>query len=172
MRASLSPRALHAVLAGSLAAAAPLSLAINPAALAFSPLETIRPPAESRVAQLDLAIPEPYSRIRAVNLARNVAVKLNGGLGVYRPADCMFRTSTAENNCLISADDQGFLFRFLGGQPGWQQLGLPATVETEILVAPDGREVVSVIYNGEPRPPIQMESGNPPIEADPAPPQY
>ncbi|MCT0225854.1 hypothetical protein KQ310_11945 [Synechococcus sp. CS-1328] len=132
----------------------------------------MRPPAENRVAQLDLAIPEPYSRIRAVNLARNVAVKLNGGLGVYRPADCMFRTSVADNNCLISADGQGFLFRFLGGQPGWQQLELPATMETEILIAPDGRQVVSVIYNGAPRPPIQSESGNPPIEANPAPPQY
>ena len=78
MRASLSPRALHAVLAGSLAAAAPLSLAINPAALAFSPLETIRAPAESLVAQLDLAIPEPYSRIRAVNLALGQALPAPG----------------------------------------------------------------------------------------------
>ncbi|MEA5424246.1 hypothetical protein [Synechococcus sp. CCY9202] len=170
MRASLSPQALQAVLAGSLAAVAPLSLAV-PAALATSPLAEAPAPAETRLAQLDNGMPSPYSGIRALNLARNAAVKLNGGLGVYRPASCMFRSTSQDNDCLISADAQGFLFRFLGGQPGWEQLDLPPTVETEILISPDGREVVSVIYNGKPRPPIQTEPGDAPVESDPAPPQ-
>ncbi|MFN9570869.1 MAG: hypothetical protein ACK59G_13160 [Cyanobacteriota bacterium] len=51
-------------------------------------------------------------------------------------------------SCLVSRSSQGFTFRFLGGQPGWRQLGIPPTVETEILVSPDGRSVLEVIYNG------------------------
>ena len=35
----------------------------------------------------------PYNAIRALNLARNTGVTLNGGLSVYRPAACMFTTS-------------------------------------------------------------------------------
>ena len=52
---------------------------------------------------------------------------------------------------LARADAEGLLFRFYGGVPGWAQLGQPPTVETEILIAPDGRSVVSVLYNGPPR---------------------
>ncbi len=95
--------------------------------------------------------PVPYSAIRALNLARNVAVQTNGGLGVYRPAQCMYETASAGNQCLLSSDANGYLFRFLGGAPGWQQLGLPATTETEIRVAADGRSVLEIVYNGAPR---------------------
>jgi hypothetical protein len=63
----------------------------------------------------------------------------------------MFNTDAAGGECLIQRDGQGFLFRFKGGDPGWQQLGLPATRETELEVSPDGRSVVRVIYNGVPR---------------------
>lgn len=95
--------------------------------------------------------PVPFSAVRAVNLARNTAITQNGGLGVYRPAQCMYETASAGNQCLISNDGEGYLFRFLGGAPGWQQLDLPATTETEIRIAPDGRSVLGVIYNGAPR---------------------
>jgi hypothetical protein len=78
-------------------------------------------------------------------------VKLNGGLTLYRPAKCMFDTSLAGGNCLIRRNNQGFLFRFLGGAPGWQQLGLPPNWETKILVSPDGRQVVQVLFNRPPR---------------------
>lgn len=84
--------------------------------------------------------------VRAANLARMKAERLNGGLGVYRPAPCMFEQGGG--SCLVSRSSQGFTFRFLGGQPGWRQLGIPPTVETEILVSPDGRSVLEVIYNG------------------------
>lgn len=93
----------------------------------------------------------PYNAIRALNLARNTGVTLNGGLTVYRPAACMFTTSAPENPCLVQRDEQGFVFRFLGGAPGWQVLNIPPTRETELLIAPDGRSVVQVIYNGVPR---------------------
>lgn len=93
----------------------------------------------------------PFNAIRALNLARNTGVTLNGGLTVYRPAACMFTTSAPENPCLLQTNEQGFLFRFLGGPPGWQVLNIPPTLETELLIAPDGRNVVRVIYNGVPR---------------------
>lgn len=93
----------------------------------------------------------PYNAIRALNLARNTAVNLNGGLTVYRPAACMFTTSAPENPCLVQNNAQGFMFRFLGGPPGWQVLNIPPTRETELLISPDGRSVSQVIYNGVPR---------------------
>ena len=88
----------------------------------------------------------PFNLQRATNLARMKAEKLNGGLNVYRPAACMF--DRAAGNCIVESSDQGILFRFQGGPPGWQQLNLPATVETEIRVSPDGRSILAVVYNG------------------------
>lgn len=93
----------------------------------------------------------PHSAVRALNLARNTAVQLNGGLSVYRPAQCMFQTSDADNPCLVARDNNGFTFRFLGGGPGWQVLNQPASRETEIQISPDGRSVKRLIYNGAPR---------------------
>ena len=87
---------------------------------------------------------------RSINLARDTAAKLNGGLRVYRPALCMYQ-GVSKNPCLVDRSESGFTFRFLGGSPGWEQLQLPATVETELLVSKDGRTVLEVIYNGAPR---------------------
>jgi hypothetical protein len=87
---------------------------------------------------------------RALNLARDSGIRLNGGLSVYRPASCMY-AGISDNPCLLSREDRGFVFRFKGGPPGWEQLQLPATAETEILVSKDGRAVLQVIYNGAPR---------------------
>ena len=87
------------------------------------------------------------SRQRATNLARNTAVRLNGGLSRYIPAACMF-ASGASNPCLVRDDSRGFLYRFNGGEPGWQQLGKPPSISSEILVSPDGRSVQEVVYNG------------------------
>ena len=94
--------------------------------------------------------PVPFSAVSALNLARNTAVKLNGGLNVYRPAKCMFETAGAGNQCLISSSD-GYQFRFLGGVPGWQQLDIAPSVETEIRISSDGKSVLGVDYNGAPR---------------------
>jgi hypothetical protein len=95
--------------------------------------------------------PGTYSSVRAINLARNTTVKLNGGLTVYRPAACMFNTDFSGGSCLVQTNSDGYLYKFLGGAPGWQQLGLPATTETELLISPDGRTVVNLLYNGAPR---------------------
>lgn len=86
---------------------------------------------------------------RAANIARIRAESLNGGLGVYRPASCMHERGGGA--CLVESGSEGFMFRFFGGVPGWQQLGKPPTVETEILVAPDAQSILRVIYNGPPR---------------------
>ena len=108
----------------------------------------------------------PASAVRAINLARTTAVAQNGGLSRYRPAQCMFQTANPENPCLINSPDDGnnnnnardnrnnsntYVFRFQGGAPGWQQQNQRPTVETEITISADGRDVVQVNYNGSPR---------------------
>ncbi|MCP9883453.1 MULTISPECIES: hypothetical protein [Synechococcales] len=103
------------------------------------------------VAQAQADAPVPFSAVRALNLARNTAIQSNGGLSVYRPAQCMYETASAGNQCLISNTNEGYLFRFLGGAPGWQQLDLAPSVETEIRISTDGRSVLGVDYNGVPR---------------------
>ena len=74
---------------------------------------------------------------------------LNGGLRLYHAASCMYQQNGEK--CLIERSPNGFLFRFFGGPPGWQPLGKLPTVETEVLVAPDGKTVIQVSYNGPPR---------------------
>lgn len=86
---------------------------------------------------------------RATNLARMTAEKLNGGLSRYFTASCMHERDGG--SCLLSSTDNGFTFRFLGGPPGWETNRQPATLETQILIAPSGQQVVEVQYNGTPR---------------------
>jgi hypothetical protein len=90
-----------------------------------------------------------HTVLRATNTARMRAEALNGGLRVYRTSSCMYQQSGGE--CLISNNLDGYLFRFFGGEPGWQQLGKPPTLETEILIARDGKTVARLLYNGPPR---------------------
>ncbi|MFL0761568.1 MAG: hypothetical protein AB8A34_03865 [Prochlorococcus sp.] len=92
-----------------------------------------------------------HSKVRALNLARGTAIKINGGLSVYQPAPCMFSTSTDDNDCLIRSSSNGYTYRFLGGSPGWSQYGIQPTTETEIQISPDGKSVSQIIYNGSPR---------------------
>ncbi|MDM7954550.1 MAG: hypothetical protein QUV07_15225 [Cyanobium sp. CZS 25K] len=101
-------------------------------------------PALAQITQEDA-----YQRGRAVNLARMRAEVINGGLGVYRAASCMYERSGGA--CLVSADADGLRFRFFGGPPGAQELGQPPTLESDILISPDGRSVLEVLYNGPPR---------------------
>ena len=93
----------------------------------------------------------PAAQVRALNLARNTAVAENGGLSVYRPQPCMFKTSAGGGECLVQNDPSGYTFQFLGGSPGWPEDGSDATTETEIQISTNGRTVDSIIYNGSPR---------------------
>lgn len=87
-----------------------------------------------------------YGPLRATNTARMRAETINGGLSQYRTASCMYAQGGGE--CLVFRSQNGFTFRFFGGPPGWQQLGKPPTIETEIQISPDGRQVLQVVYNG------------------------
>ncbi|QNI59755.1 putative conserved secreted protein [Synechococcus sp. BIOS-U3-1] len=93
----------------------------------------------------------PASQVRALNLARNTAVAENGGLSVYRPQPCMFQTNSGGGDCLVDNSANGYTFSFLGGSPGWPENGSDATTDTEVQIAPDGRSVLDIIYNGSPR---------------------
>jgi hypothetical protein len=88
------------------------------------------------------------AQMRAANLARMQAELINGGLGKYSAAKCMHEGGGG--NCMVSETPQGFRFRFLGGSPGWAVNQQPATLETVVLVSPDGRSSI-VEYNGSVR---------------------
>ena len=91
--------------------------------------------------------PLPLAQPKAANLARMRAESLNGGLGQSRAASCMY--DTGAGSCLESVSDSGFLFRFRGGAPGWQQQTPPEpTIETSVLVSRDGDRILEVSYNG------------------------
>lgn len=91
------------------------------------------------------------ANVRALNVARSWAINANGGLAQYVPAACMFQTASGGGVCLLRSSPQGFLFRFNGGPPGWQQQGLAPNRQSELLISPDGRSVLNVVYNGPPR---------------------
>ena len=84
----------------------------------------------------------PTASKRAINLARGTAAAANGGLRLYHPARCMY-VSPTKNPCLIKRDAIGLTFRFLGGPPGWEVLGLSPTVESIVVIAPDGKSVIT-----------------------------
>jgi len=126
-------------IAGALAAAT---------ALALSPIAGFAQGVNQTLERIDQLQQQAPARQRALNLARNTVVQLNGSLSQYMPATCMFASGGSGGSCLVSSTDQGFLFRFNGGAPGWQQLGKPPTITSEILISPDGRTVAQVIYNG------------------------
>lgn len=89
------------------------------------------------------------TQLRAANLARMKAEQLNGGLTKYFPANCMY--VQGGGSCMVESNANGYQFNFLGGPPGWEAYKQAATVQTKILIAPDGRTVTSVLYNGIPQ---------------------
>ena len=91
--------------------------------------------------------PLPFAQTKAANLARMRAESLNGGLAAYRAAGCMYETGG--KSCLASKTSEGFLFRFKGGAPGWEQQTPPRpSLETSVLVSKDGDRILEVPYNG------------------------
>ena len=89
------------------------------------------------------------SQIRAANLARMEAERINGGLSRYFTADCMHQRGGG--SCMVNSGPNGYLFDFLGGPPGWEVMKQSATLQTRILISPDGTRIVNVEYNGSPR---------------------
>jgi hypothetical protein len=88
-------------------------------------------------------------QIRAANLARMEAERINGGLSKYFTANCMHQKGGG--SCMVNADPNCYLFDFLGGAPGWEVNKQAATKETRILISPDGTKMINVEYNGSPR---------------------
>jgi hypothetical protein len=85
------------------------------------------------------------SQMRAASIARMQAELINGGGSQYSPAHCMHQDGG--ETCMISNTADGFRFRFFGGGAGWAARREPATIETIILVSPDGK-LSKVEYNG------------------------
>ena len=85
----------------------------------------------------------PLSQTRAANLARMRAESLNGGVASYRADRCMY--STGAPACLVETSNKGYVFRFQGGPPGWQQRepAQPTTLTT-VTVTPDGETIQTV----------------------------
>ena len=92
---------------------------------------------------------DPLAARRSINLARDTAIRLNGGLSVYRPASCMFAGATG-NPCL-SRENDDFVFNIPGGPPGWEQSGDAPSIQTILKIAADGRSVLNELYNGPPQ---------------------
>jgi hypothetical protein len=91
----------------------------------------------------------PRTQEKAANGARMKAEALNGGLTKYRTAACMHQLGGG--SCMVRASSDGYRFQFLGGAPGWETMNRKPTVETQIMMSPDGTKVEKVIYNGVPR---------------------
>lgn len=138
-------------MAGRVVITALTALGLAGLALSAAPAPAAPATAPAAAAAAAPVTDEPLNEVRALNLARNEAIRLNGGLSTYRPASCMFSTSARSNPCLIRSDSKGFVYRFRGGAPGWESQKIAPTTETEIRIAPDGRSVVKVLYNGAPR---------------------
>lgn len=85
------------------------------------------------------------AQMRAANLARMQAEVINGGGSKYSTANCMHQGGGG--NCLESNSSLGFRFRFLGGPAGWAARREPATIETVVVVSPDGK-ISRVEYSG------------------------
>ena len=102
------------------------------------------------LAPLELRAAEvPRTQEKAATVARMKAEVLNGGLTKYRTAACMHQLGGG--SCMVRASSDGYRFQFLGGTPGWETMNRKPTVETQIMVSPDGTKVEKVIYNGSPR---------------------
>lgn len=83
---------------------------------------------------------------RSVNLARDTAIRINGGLSQYRPAGCMFRGSD-RNPCIAQSGPQGIVFEIPGGPPGWEEARALPSIMTVLLISPDGRSLLQTISN-------------------------
>ncbi len=78
---------------------------------------------------------------RAQNLARQAAIKANGGLTAYRPEPSMFGPSA--KSPFVKNADGSITFSFQGGTPG-----ASLTLLSVVVVHPDGS--VKIQYNGPP----------------------
>ncbi len=58
-----------------------------------------------------------------MNLARNTAITLNGGLSVYVPAACMFSSGGSGGSCLVENNGAGLSLSFQRRRTGLAATG-------------------------------------------------
>lgn len=92
---------------------------------------------------------DPFFRGRAQNLARQAAIKVNGGLSEYRPEPALF--GPAADSAFVTNPDGSITFKVKGGDVGYTT----PTQETVVRVTPSNQ--ISVLYNG----PIRIGLGIP-----------
>ncbi len=128
------------------------SSASNPSSVPLSPSEGPLPgsitPASTPVKGTLSSTPSTIAWVdqdafvaRAQNLARQAAIKANGGLAAYRPEPSMFGPSA--KSPFVKNADGSLTFSFQGGTPG-----AALTLISVVIVNPDG--TVKIQYNGPP----------------------
>jgi hypothetical protein len=118
----------------------PLSPAEGPLPGVITPTSTPRQGSPSSNPSTLAWIDQDAFVARAQNLARQAAIKANGGLAVYRPEPSMFGPSA--KSPFVKNADGSLTFTFQGGTPGAPDLPLLSVV----IVYPDGS--VKIQYNG------------------------
>ena len=98
-------------------------------------------PTAATTDELTLVRPNDPDLNRARNLARQAAVRENGGLDRYRTEAAMYGSTTTLP--VVDNGDGTWTFTFKGGEPGFSE----PTIETSVTVAKDGSQV-TVDYNG------------------------
>ncbi len=92
----------------------------------------------------EISAPKPATDVyfinRAKNLARQAAIKANGGLERYRPDPVMY--GPAVQTAYVNNSNGSITFTFKGSAPG----GATPSIETVATVMPDGS--VNLDYNG------------------------
>jgi hypothetical protein len=119
---------------GPLRAAAPIS--------EMPPMPTANPTTPPPQATLSSPNDDAFLT-KAQNLARQAAIRVNGGLSAYRPESSMF--GPANQAPFTRKPDGSITYTFKGGVPG----ATTSTVESVVTVMPDN--IVVVEYNGKPR---------------------
>jgi hypothetical protein len=122
----------------------PLRAASPAPATSPAPANTTETATPSAPAKATLPSPNNDAFLtKAQNLARQAAIRVNGGLSAYRPEASMFGPSNQAP--LTRKPDGSVTFTFKGGTPG----ATTPTVESVITVMSDN--IVVVEYNGSPR---------------------
>lgn len=131
-------------------------LAITPILVAVPVVAT---PSPLTLAQ---GLPAPQSPFddpflsKAQNIARQIAVRTNGGLSQYRPEPAMFGPSA--NSPHQKNADGSITFTFKGGAPGTST----PTLESVITVKPDSTSIID--YNGPLRSTLPTSSATPMLQ--------
>ena len=109
-----------------------------------SPIPANNPPQASPITPNNKDISTDLFLPKARNLARQAAIKANGGLAQYRPEPSMFGPTDGTPH--TKNPDGSITFKFQGGVPGY------TTPTLESVITVNQKSDVTVTYNGPIRP--------------------